>query len=98
MAHRLIWSPAARLDLADLYHYIAEANPSAAGQFVRGVFHVIERLVDFPESGRVVPELGDPEIREVIKKPCRIAYRLQRERQEVEIVRVWHAARGLPEI
>jgi toxin ParE1/3/4 len=55
VAHRLIWSPTARLDLADLYHYIAEANPSAARQFVRGVFHVIERLVDFPESGRIVP-------------------------------------------
>ncbi|MCF8111459.1 MAG: type II toxin-antitoxin system RelE/ParE family toxin [Desulfobacteraceae bacterium] len=58
----------------------------------------MERLVDFPESGRIVPEFGDPGIREVIRKPFRIVYRVRNDTNAVEIIRVWHAARGIPQI
>ena len=98
MAYKLIWSPSAQLDLRDLCVFIAEDSPSAARRFVQGVFHGIERLADFPDSGRVVPELGDPDIREIIRRPCRIVYRIDRGKRTVEIVRVWHAARGAPDI
>jgi plasmid stabilization system protein ParE len=98
MAYRLSWSPAARLDLRELLAYIAEDDPGAARSFARSVFRAIERLTDFPESGRVVPEFNESTLREVIRKPCRIVYRIRSERQQVEIVRVWHAARGTPEI
>jgi len=96
MAYQLIWSPTARLDLHDLLAYIAEDDPLAARNFARGVFGAIERLAEFPESGRVVPEFSEPSIREVIRRPCRIVYRVQAEVRQVEIVRVWHSARGRP--
>ena len=78
MAQHLIWSPSARQDLRDLHTYIAESNPAAARDFIQSIFHVAERLLDFPDSGRVVPEFQDPAIREVIRRPCRIIYRIQR--------------------
>jgi plasmid stabilization system protein ParE len=96
MAFRLTWSPAARLDLRDLRAYIAEHDPSAAHRLVRGVFQAVDRLTSFPESGRVVPEFGDATIREVIRSPCRIVYRVKADQNLVEIARVWHAARGTP--
>jgi len=37
------------------------------------VFDKIEQLSGFPESGRIVPELADPYIREIIIRPCRIS-------------------------
>jgi toxin ParE1/3/4 len=98
MAFKLTWSPSARLDLKDIALFIAEDNPLAAEQFVQSLFHVVERLADFPESGRIVPEFGDPVIREIIRKPCRIVYRIDRGKRKVEIVRIWHAARGTPDI
>ncbi len=98
MAFKLIWSPSARLDLKDIATFIAEDSPSAAERFVRSLFQAVERLGDFPESGRIVPEFGDPDIREVIRKPCRIVYRVRRRKRTLEIARVWHAARGTPEI
>ena len=98
MALRLIWSPAARQDLRDLQTYIADYNPIAARQFIRTILRTVEQLPDFPESGRIVPEFQDPAIRELIKRPCRVVYRIQRDRSEVEIARVWHASRGVPEI
>lgn len=98
MAFELIWAPAARLDLKELAAYIAEARPQASARFVAQIFQVVERLRDFPESGRVVPEFGDLSIREVIRKPCRIVYRIRKQERLVEIVRVWHAARGIPQL
>ena len=98
MAFELIWSPSARLDLKDIAAFIAEDSPSSAQRFIKSLFQVVERLADFPESGRIVPELSDPAIREVIRKPCRIVYRIDRAERTVEIVRVWHAARGTPNI
>lgn len=98
MAFHLIWSPSAQLDVKDIAAFIAEDSPSAAQRFVKRLFQAVEILADFPESGRIVPELDDPDIREVIRRPCRIVYRINRTRRTVEIVRVWHAARGLPDI
>ena len=50
-----------------------------------------ERLADFPESGRVVPEFGVAQLREVIHPPFRIVYRVDKDR--VRIVRVWRSER-----
>jgi toxin ParE1/3/4 len=98
MAFKLIWSPSAQLDLKDIAAFIAEDSPSAAQRFVKSLFQVVERLADFPESGRMVPEFDDPGIREVIRRPCRIVYRINRGERAIEIARVWHAARGTPDI
>jgi toxin ParE1/3/4 len=98
MACRVTWSPSARFDLREMFAYIAEDDPVSAGRFIRRVFHAIERLPDFPESGRVVPEFGDPAIREIIRRPCRIVYRINAGRGLIQIARVWHAARGIPEL
>ena len=98
MACRLTWSPTARLDLREIFAYIAEDDPVAATAFIRSLFHAVERLPTFPESGRVVPEFDDPSIREIIRRPCRIVYRITSGDKVIEIVRVWHAARGIPEL
>ena len=98
MAFKLIWSPSARLDLKDIAAFIAEDSPSAADRFVKSLFEAVKRLADFPESGRIVPEFGDRNIREVIRKPVRIVYRIRRRKCTIEIARVCHAARGKPEI
>jgi plasmid stabilization system protein ParE len=98
MAYRLTWSPSARFDLREILAYIAEYDPTAAGRFIRSLFEAVERLPPFPESGRIVPEFGDPCIREVIRRPCRIVYRIKADRGTIEIARVWHASRGIPEL
>ncbi len=98
MAYRLIWAPSARLDLKELASYIAESRPETSARFVKSVFRTVEHLSAFPQSGRTVPEFGDPAIREVIRRPCRIVYRVKAEEHTVEIARIWHAARGIPQL
>ncbi len=96
MAFKLIWSASAQLDVKDIAFFISEDNPSAARRVIQSLFLAVERLADFPESGRVVPEFDDPAIREVIRRPCRIVYRINRTERTVRRVRVWHSARGTP--
>lgn len=98
MAYGLIWSPIARLDVRGLRAYISESDPIAARQFVRQIFRAVEHLPDFPESGRIVPEFNRPDLREIIRRPCRIVYRVKHEQRVIEIARVWHAARGAPQV
>ncbi len=98
MAYHLTWSPSALFDLREIFAYIAEDDPIAAGKFIRNLFDSVERLPSFPESGRIVPEFGDPSIREVIRRPCRVVYRINADSGMIQIARVWHAARGIPEL
>lgn len=98
MACRITWSPSARLDLLDLKDYISLDSPEIAKRFIASLFKAVERLEEFPLSGRVVPEFEDEQLREIIRKPCRIVYRLNSDNSVIEIVRVWHAARGIPGI
>ena len=98
MASRLIWSPAARLDLREIFECIEADNPLAARKFIRHLMQAVERLEEFPESGRIVPEFGVDVIREIIIPPCRIVYRLGDGNTTIEIVRIWHSARGIPDI
>lgn len=91
---QIIWSPQALRDLRSIRAYIAEDSPRYADLVVGRIVKAVERLVVFPESGRMVPERNDPEIREVIEKPYRVVYRVKS--GAVEIVTVFRGSRELP--
>ena len=59
---------------SDIARYIAKDNPDAAIRWVNELFEAVERLADFPESGRVVPEVGVRRIRELIFGAYRVIY------------------------
>ena len=98
MAYKLIWSPAARDDLHDIVIFIAHDNPNRAMSFGYELISEADRLHEFPEFGRIVPEYRNDDIREVVFRPYRIVYRVHREAKLCEIARVWHSARGLPQL
>ena len=98
MAYKLIWSPAARDDLHDIVTFIARDNSDRAMSFSYELISRADRLQMFPEQGRIVPEYEDQNLREIIFRPYRIVYRVNHERNQCEIVRVWHSARGIPDI
>ena len=98
MAYKLIWSPAARDDLHDIVIFIARENADRAMSFGYEIMSEIDHLQEFPESGRIVPEWRNARIREVILRPYRIIYRIDGGRKLCEIARVWHSARGYPQL
>ena len=90
------WSPQALRDVESIREYIAQDSPRYAELVVHRIIASVERLRAFPESGRVVPERGDPEIREVIVRPFRVVYRHRD--GVIEIATVFRASRLLPDL
>lgn len=62
-------------------------------RFVAEIFEHVERLQKHPDIGRVVPEFGNPVLRELIHVPFRIVYR--REKRRLSVIRVWRGERLL---
>ena len=81
-------------DLDDMRAWYAEQQiPAGGDKLLREIVSQVERLGAFPESGRVVPEFGLANLREIIFPPFRIIYRL--DESKVRVVRVWRSERLL---
>ncbi len=87
------WTPQATDDLEAVADFIALDSPHYASLFVMDVLAAAEGLRRFPRSGRIVPEVNDPDVREIILGNYRIVYRLKGDL--VEILTVYHGARLL---
>ena len=90
----ITWSPHALRDLESIRDFIAQDSAQYADLVVERITAAVERLASFPQSGRVVPELQRPDVREVIHRPYRIVYRLRNE--AVEIATVFRSSRLFP--
>ena len=92
---RILWSPQSLRDLDAIHEYIAKDSEHYAGLTIARIFSAVEQLIQFPHSGRIVPERDEPEIREVIVGRFRVVYRVQGEL--IEVATVFRAAREFPE-
>jgi toxin ParE1/3/4 len=81
------WSPRAIERVVEIGEWIASDHTSAASQNIEGIFAAVERLTEFPRSGRVVPEFERDDLREVIYQQFRIVYRVGAEYIDVLTVR-----------
>ncbi len=90
---RVIWAPQALADLEAIGDFIAREAPRYAQMLVDGAFDAVQRLELFPRSGRIVPEIGQEDLREILYRNYRIMYVLS-EDEEVEILTVIHASRS----
>ena len=86
---QVIWTEPALIDLEEIAEYIALDKPSAASALVKSVFSTVDRLEQFPKSGRKPPELTKSRYREIIVEPCRIFYR-----EEQKIVYILYVMRS----
>jgi toxin ParE1/3/4 len=93
MARILVWSPEAIEDLEAVAAYIERDSPWYARAVVSKVVESAESIADFPELGRVVPEIGRYEIRERFVYSYRIIYRIEDDR--ILIAAVIHGSRLL---
>jgi len=98
MGFQIVFIRPAIADLEKLVAFISRDNPQAAERFGYAIIERVEKLSEFPLLGRVVPEFKIENIRELIHRPYRIVYRVREDQKLVEILRVWHAARGIPKL
>jgi plasmid stabilization system protein ParE len=92
----LIWSTRSVADLEEIRAFIEVDSPAWADLTVRRLVAAVERLLEFPDSGRMVPERQASDLREVISGKYRIVYR--RKPDLVEIATVFRGSREFPGI
>jgi toxin ParE1/3/4 len=74
------FSPEALADLEEIGDFIARDDPAAASRWIERLVARAEQAARAPRSGRIVPEVRDPEVREVFVRSYRIIYRIERHR------------------
>lgn len=75
---RVVWTPRARIRLASHLRTIREnAGAAVAADWGNRLLHAPDALARHPKLGRMVPEVGREDIRELTVPPYRILYRLR---------------------
>lgn len=88
----LIWTPRARADLKAIHDYIAKDSRENAKRVSREILHKTNTiLAEPPRPGRKVPEVNDPDLREISAYSWRIIYHLRND--TVFIVTLIHKRR-----
>lgn len=91
---KIIWTEPALSDLESILEYIRKDSEYYASRFIGRIIESAERLVEFPEMGRYVPEAEKEEnIRELLFHNYRIMYRAEYGR--ILILTVIHSAMDL---
>jgi plasmid stabilization system protein ParE len=77
--YKVFWARSAEDDLISIIEFIHSENPIAAKNNLKKIKTKVSNLNNFPNRGRVVPELkseGILQYRELIVSPWRIIYRI----------------------
>lgn len=69
----------------------SQSAPEVGERLIAEIGGSLGQLVELPESGRVVPEFDEPWLRELIRPPFRVVYRI--DQQRVRVVRIWRSER-----
>ena len=77
------WTQEALLRLFEIEDFISQDSCDRAGNFVDQIIEHTESLSDNPLSGRMVPEISNPEIRELIFRKYRIVYRINKDNLDI---------------
>lgn len=80
MDRKVIWSYEATADLGSLAEYIERDSVFYAAAFVKEILNASRSLNKFSERGRIVPELTNPNIRELFVREYRLIYSIEEPR------------------
>jgi addiction module RelE/StbE family toxin len=93
---RVRWTSQAIEDVQSIRSFIGRDSPKYAALIVERIVTAVDILERFPLSGRIVPELAQDDVRELIRPPYRIVYRVVG--QDVHIATVFRSSRVIPEV
>jgi addiction module RelE/StbE family toxin len=81
---KILWTREALQQLTEIEDFIAKDNAERAAKFVDEIVaHAESVLPGEPRIGRTVPEISNPDIRELIFRKYRIVYRINKNNLEI---------------
>lgn len=91
---RIIWTKFARQDLKGIAEYIARDSVNYARIQVQRITIKTKVLKLQPYSGRIVPEVNEENVRELIEGNYRIIYEIVNA-ERIDILTIHHSSRDL---
>lgn len=91
---KINWTPRSKNDLISIAEFIAHDSPKYAKIQVQKIRDSVRKLIHFPNTGRILPELNNPRIRELVLGNYRIIYHIANDNR-IDILTVHHSARLL---
>jgi toxin ParE1/3/4 len=88
---KLIFSDRAVDDLEQIGHYIRRDAPEAARRHIQRLIDRVRQVVRFPNSGRVVPEFQESDLREVIEGNYRIVYEVNDKKKTITVITIFES-------
>jgi len=92
----IVWTNQALRKLNKFVDYIARDNLVTAEKWALKLIERTDQLMEQPESGRIVPEYNEPNLRELIFGNYRVIYRIRKEHSTIYIQTVWHVRQEPP--
>ena len=89
----VVWTDPAIQDLKSIREFIAKDSEYYASEFIERVITAVDKLQNFPQLGRIVPELQTDNIRELIYQAYRVIYRTAN--NHIEVLAAIHGGRDL---
>ena len=90
----ITWTRVSIRDLKEIYEYIAQDSERYAQITVNKIYQRAKILESNPRIGKIVSELKDDRIREIVSGNYRIIYHIIHDNR-IDILRVFHSARLL---
>jgi toxin ParE1/3/4 len=87
----IIWTLPAKYDLRDIHEYISKESTFYAHKVIDTIIESVDPLIEFPKMGKIVPEINEPNIREILVYSYRVIYEIVGE--EIQVTTVIHARR-----
>ena len=96
MAHTVIWSLPAQLELRDIVEYIGLDSEAAARKVHAEIHRVVSGLARLPFAGAIYEKDRTGRVRETLCGKYRIFYEVDERSETVEILTIWHGSRREP--
>ena len=95
---KIKWTNEALMRLFEIEDFISQDSPERAEKFVDQIIEHAETLSDNSLRGKTVPEISNPDIRELIFKKYRIVYRVKGNSLDILTVFEGHRLMRIDEI
>jgi len=91
---KVFWTDTALGHLTGIHAFISRDSVTYANRVVDRLTRRSEQIAVFPLSGRSVPEVSLPQIREVVEGPYRIIYHIKPD--QIDVLAVIHGSQQTP--
>lgn len=96
MDFKLLYTDPALADLEAVMRWSWDIHPATSERFADSLLNHIDLLKEFPYVG--APVRGHPGVRQLVHSPLRVYYRVDRERDIIEILHIRHSAREFADL